>query len=68
MSEKINREIPCVRAPSGKRLTRTEAEAALALADTIIRWAASVDPVQWSDSREKWVAAAGNSTDNGVDN
>ena len=54
MSAEINREIPFVRTPSGKRLTCSEAEAALALADTTIRWAASVDPAQWSETAELW--------------
>lgn len=54
---RLEREIPCVSGPRGGRLTRTEAEAALALADAVIAWAASVDPQRWADTEKKWAAA-----------
>jgi hypothetical protein len=56
MSAEINREIPFIRGPCGRRLTRSETETALALADAVIRWAASVDPDRWSETSEKWAA------------
>ena len=56
MSAEMNREIPFVCGPAGRRLTRSKAESALALADAVIRWAASVDPDRWAETLEKWAA------------
>jgi len=56
MSAKLDKEIPFVRGPGGRLLTRSETEAALALADVVIRWAASVDPVRWSEIESRWTS------------